>query len=108
MVKIESEIIIPQMNNSNLDVVSESNLEVGKLNLQVQSSSSDKTIQMLLNENKTEVKNKPIDKEEQKREAEKGLETIRIFNQLNEEIRKSYDEQEAKNNIGKIICVIHC
>ena len=51
---------------------------------------------MLLNKNKTEVKNKPTDKEQQKREAEKDLEPIRIFNQINEEIKKSYDEQEAK------------
>ena len=61
-----------------------------------QSSFSDIAIQMLSNKSKTEVKNKPIDKEEQKREAEKGLESIRIFNQINEEIKKSYGEQEAK------------
>ena len=54
------------------------------------------TIQILLNKNKTEVKNKPIDKGEQKREAEKGLESIRNFNKINEEIKKSYGEQEAK------------
>ena len=59
-------------------------------------SSSDMAILMLLNKNKTEVKNKSIYKEEQKREAEKGLESIRIFNQINKEIKKSYDEQEAK------------
>ena len=34
MVKIESEIVIPQMNNSNLET-SEFNLEVDKLNHQV-------------------------------------------------------------------------
>ena len=60
-----------------------------------QSSSSDMAIQMLLNKTKREVKNKSIGKEEQKREAEKALESIRIFNQINEEIKKSYDEQEA-------------
>ena len=61
-----------------------------------QSSSTDEAIQMLLNKNKREVENKPIDKEEQKREAEKSIESIRRFNQINEEIKKSYDEYAAK------------
>ena len=51
---------------------------------------------MLLNQNKIEVENKPIDEEEQKREAEKGIESIRRFNQINKEIKKSYDEKVAK------------
>ena len=61
-----------------------------------QSSSTDEAIQMLLNKNKIEVENKQIDKEEQMREAEKGMESIRRFNQINEEIKKSYDEYAAK------------
>ena len=58
-----------------------------------QSSSTDAAIQMLLIKNKRKVENKPVDKEEQKREAEEDpLESIRRFNQINEEIKKSYDE----------------
>ena len=52
-------------------------------NGQPKSNASEKAIQMLLNKNKIEVKHKPIDKEEQKREAEKGIESIRRFNQIN-------------------------
>ena len=63
---------------------------------QPQSSASDEAIQMLLNKNKIEVEKKPIDKEEQKRGAEKGIESIRRFNQINEEIKKSYDEHAEK------------
>ena len=64
---------------------------------QAQSSSSDMAIQMLLNKNKRKVENKPVDKEKQKREAEEDpLEPIRRFNQINEEIKKSYDEYAAK------------
>ena len=35
-------------------------------------------------------------KEEQKREAEKGLEAIRRFNQVNEEVKELHDKQVAK------------
>ena len=63
---------------------------------QPQSSASDEAIQMLLNKNKRIVENKPVDKEQQKREAEKGMESIRRFNQINEEIKKSYEENAAK------------
>ena len=51
---------------------------------------------MLLNKNTIEVENKPIDEEEQRREAEKGRESIRRFNQINEDIKESYDEYAAK------------
>ena len=51
---------------------------------------------MLINKNKRKVENKPVHKEEQKREAEKGIESIRWFSQINEEIKKSYDEYDAK------------
>ena len=47
-------------------------------------------VQMLLNKDKVKVENKPIDKKEQKRGAEKGLESIRIVNQINGDIKKSY------------------
>ena len=54
-----------------------------------QSSSLDMAIQILLNKNKRKVENKPVDKEEQMREAEDDpLESIRRFNQINEEIKK--------------------
>ena len=49
---------------------------------QAQSTSADRAIQMLLNKNKIKVENKPVDKEEQKREAEKVTESIRRFNQM--------------------------
>ena len=43
------------------------------------------------------MENKPIDKERQKKEVEKSLESIRRFNQINEEIKKkSHDEYVAK------------
>ena len=42
------------------------------------------------------MKNKLKDKKEQKREAEQSIEAIRRFNQINEEIKKSCDEQVAK------------
>ena len=63
---------------------------------QPQSSSTNKVIQLLLNKNKIEVENKPIDKEKQKKEVEKSLESIRRFNQINEEIKKSHDEYVPK------------
>ena len=54
---------------------------------------------MLLNKNKRKVENKAIDNKEQKREAEKGIESIRRFNQINGEIKKTYDEMLQKQNI---------
>ena len=53
-------------------------------------------IQMLLNKNKRIVQNNPIVIEEQKKKVEDPLESIRNFNQINKETKKSYDEQEAK------------
>ena len=42
------------------------------------------------------MENKPIDKEKQKEKEEDPLESLRSFNQTNEEIKKSYDGQVAK------------
>ena len=72
------------------------------------SSSTDVAIQILLNKNMIEVENKPIDKEEQKREAEKGIESIRRFNQINEEKKSHMMNMLQKQNIGKRICVSLC
>ena len=63
---------------------------------QTQSSDSSTAIQMLKNKNKPREEMKPEDKEEQKREAEKGLEAIRRFNQVNEEVKELHDKQVAK------------
>ena len=63
---------------------------------QPQSSLTDMAIQLLMNKNKIEFENKPKDKEKQKKEIEKSLESIRRFNQISEEIKKSYDEYVAK------------
>ena len=63
---------------------------------QTQSSDSSTAIQMLKNKNKPREEIKPEDKEEQKREAEKGLEAIRKFNQVNEEVKELHDKQVAK------------
>ena len=70
---------------------------------QTQSSDSSTAIQMLKNKNKPREKIKPedlrssfTDKERQKREAEKGLEAIRRFNQVNEEVKELHDKQVAK------------
>ena len=63
---------------------------------QTQSSDSSTAIQMLKNKNKPREEIKPEDKEEQKREAEKGLEAIRRFNQVNEEVKELHDKQVAK------------
>ena len=63
---------------------------------QTQSSDSSTAIQMLKNENKPREEIKPEDKEEQKREAEKSLEAIRRFNQVNEEVKELHDKQVAK------------
>ena len=62
---------------------------------------------MMLNVNKRKVENKLVDKEEQKREAEKGIESIRRFNQINGEIKKPYDEYAAKTKQREKICVSH-
>ena len=59
---------------------------------------------------KTEGEIKPIDKEKQKKELEKSLQSIRRFNQIIEDIKKSYDEHvsKTKQNNGKRICVSRC
>ena len=65
-------------------------------NEQTQSSSTSLAAQMLINQNKLREENKPIDKEKQKEEVEKALESIRRFNQINE-IKELYDKQ-VKNS----------
>ena len=40
-------------------------------------------------------KSKQVDKERQKVELEESLESIRRFNQINEELKESYDKQDA-------------
>ena len=52
--------------------------------------------QMLQNKKKPREEIKPVDKERQKVELEKPLKSIRMFNQINEEIKESYDKQDAK------------
>ena len=51
---------------------------------------------MLRNKNKPREEIKPVDKERQKIELEKSLESIRRFNCVNEEIKEAYDKQDAK------------
>ena len=71
---------------------------------QVQSSASSMAVQMLKNKNKpvdlrssfTDLRSSFIDKERQKIELEKSLESIRRFNQINEEIKETYDKHDAK------------
>ena len=63
---------------------------------QVQSSASSMAVQMLKNKNKPREEIKPVDKERQKVELEKSLESIRRFNQINEEIKESHDKQVTK------------
>ena len=65
---------------------------------QTQSSDSSTAIQMLKNKNKPreDLRSSFTDKERQKREAEKGLEAIRRFNQVNEEVKELHDKQVAK------------
>ena len=61
-------------------------------------------VQMLKNKKKpvdlrssfTDLRSSFIDKERQKIELEKSLESIRRFNQINEEIKETYDEHNAK------------
>ena len=52
---------------------------------QAQSSSTSMAAQILKNKNKSKDEIKPVDKERQKVELEKTLESIRTFNQINEE-----------------------
>ena len=54
-------------------------------------------VQMLKNKNKPREEIKSVDKERQKVELEKTLESIRRFNQINEEIKESHDKQFTKN-----------
>ena len=56
---------------------------------QAQSSSTNMAVQMLTNKNEPREEIKPVDKE-------KTLESIRRFNQVNEEIKESHDKQVAK------------
>ena len=51
---------------------------------------------MLKNKNKPRKEIKPVDKERQKVELEKSLESIRRFNQINKEIKDSHEKQVAK------------
>ena len=60
---------------------------------QAQSSSTSMAVQMLKNENKPREEIKPVDKERQKVELDKPLESNRKFNQINEEIKQSHDKQ---------------
>ena len=61
-----------------------------------QSSFTSMAAKLLIYKNKPREENKPVDKERQKVELEKSLEPIRRFNQINEEIKESYDKQDAK------------
>ena len=61
-----------------------------------QSRSTSMALQMLKNINKPREEIKPVDKERQKIELEKSLESISLFNCVNEEIKESYDLQDAK------------
>ena len=63
---------------------------------QVQSSASSMAVQMFKNKNKPREDIKPVDKERQKVELEKSLESIRRFNQMNKEIKESHDKQVTK------------
>ena len=55
---------------------------------QAQSSFTSTAVQMLKNQNKPREEIKPVDKERQKVELEKSLDTIRRFNQINEEMKE--------------------
>ena len=64
---------------------------------QVQSSASSMAVQMLKNKNKpVDLRSSFTDKERQKIEFEKSLASIRRFNQINEEIKETYDKHDAK------------
>ena len=76
---------------------------------QVQSSASSMAVQMLKNKTKpVDLRSSFTDKERQKIELEKSLESIRRFNQINEEIKETYDKHDAKLKQKKKICVSHC
>ena len=84
------------MDKSNLEVselncMDKSNLVVDKLNLVLLVWQS-----KCLKKNKPGEEIKPVDKERQKVESEKSLESIRRFNQINEEIKVSHGKQVAK------------
>ena len=51
---------------------------------------------MLKNKNKPREEIKPVDKERQKVELEKSLESIRRFNQIKKEMKDSHEKQVAK------------
>ena len=61
-----------------------------------QSSSTSMAVQMLKNKNKPKEEIKTVDKERQKIELEKSLESNRSFNCVNEEVKESYDKRDAK------------
>ena len=60
-----------------------------------QSSSTSMAVQ-LFKKNKPREEIKPVDKGRQKVELENSLQSIRRFNQINEEIKESHDEKVAK------------
>ena len=66
-----------------------------------QYSSTSMAVQLLKNKNNPREEIKPTDKERQKAELEKFLESIRRFNQINEEIKESYDKLDAKLKQGE-------
>ena len=87
-----------QENNGNIltgrvQVLSQS--EQAQSHGQAPSSSTSMAVQMLKNKNKPREEIKPVDKERQKVELEKSLESIR-FNHKNEEIKESHDKQVTK------------
>ena len=63
---------------------------------QAPSSSTSMAVQMFKNKNKPREEIKPVDKERQKVELEKSLESIKSFNQINEEIKETFDKHNAK------------
>ena len=62
---------------------------------EIESSYPYMAIQMFSNKSKKIVQNNPLVIEEQKKKVEDPLESNRRFNQMNEEIKNSYDEREA-------------
>ena len=85
------------MNKSNLEVselnlTDKSNLVVDKLNLVLLAWQC----KCKKNKNKQRKEIKPVDKKRQKVELEKSFESIRRFNQINEEIKESHDKQVTK------------
>ena len=92
-------------NNRNIHSMNEQ-VQFGRWQAQ-SSRASDVVIQLLLDKNKIEGENKPIDKEKQK-SSRKSLESVRRINQVNEETKKSYDEHVAKTKQREKLFVIHC